>query len=199
MGKLSSKIYALHTQNPTMPKPTPLQQGRTLRNQGMKTVLNHTVNNWKENAWIQIELRALTPGEFNFDDIRGNLTDFPDACHPNAIGAIINKAIKQNLIIPTGNVRQSLRKAGHARVCKLYVGYKFGKKDIKQKPAVPNPITDFSETGRAALEAFYKNRESKKSERKKLLLTYAIKDKLLGEYSLRELEYYTLMQWGFKE
>jgi len=68
-----------------------------------------------------------------------------------------------------------------------------------QTPQLP-PATDFSSEGRCALNAFYRNRGANSdSEKMNALMAYSIKDTLISTHTLRQLEYFVLMQWGFDE
>lgn len=94
--------------------------GRSLRDEGMEKVLLKS-RIWRGEAEAVLRTLAAKGTPFNFDDIH-EFTG-PPPCHPNIIGAIMNKAVRDKLITHIG-YRQTTRPEGHARHVKVYQGIK---------------------------------------------------------------------------
>jgi len=69
-----------------------MQNGKTLRDEGIALVLQKADDSWKEEAYQVIETLA-NKGPFTSDDVWANLSTPPH--HGNAIGAVILHAAKR--------------------------------------------------------------------------------------------------------
>jgi hypothetical protein len=95
-------------------------QGRSLKDAGIKLVLDHAAE-WKEQADLAFDwwLESVAEDRFTIDDFRSfcEEIEFPEPHHPNAWGAFTRKL--QGRIHPVGFI-ESKRPSAHARVIRMY-------------------------------------------------------------------------------
>lgn len=96
-----------------------LEEGRARRDLGMKRVNMATpFDPWKANAMRAIHGLVSYGAPFTADAIRDYAGDPP---RPNALGAVVNQALRQGLVEWRGDMVQSGRPEAHGRHIKVLV------------------------------------------------------------------------------
>jgi hypothetical protein len=98
---------------------TQLEFGRALRDVGIETVLDHTPETYREKADNAILALAKKGWKFSAEDVRELAGDPPNHC--NAMGAIMNSAIRAGIIQVVG-YGKATRSKSHARNIQFYMG-----------------------------------------------------------------------------
>ena len=97
-----------------------MKTGKTLRDEGIKLVLDNTAPSWREEALAVVEYLANTRKTFTSDDVWENLASAPE--NPAAMGGIMHTARKLKMISPTDTFVLTRRRAGHARPIRVWAG-----------------------------------------------------------------------------
>ena len=86
--------------------------GAKARDRGMRSVLSHTSDEFKDRLWRRVE--GFPKGyRFTMDRIVDELGGRPSDVHPNAIGAITFSMARRNLIERTGVMLKAERESLH--------------------------------------------------------------------------------------
>lgn len=93
-----------------------MQNGKTLRDEGIALVLQKADDSWKDEAYQVIETLA-NKGPFTSDDVWANLTSAPH--HGNALGAVMLHAAKRFNLKRVG-YRPSTRPSSHHHVLAVW-------------------------------------------------------------------------------
>lgn len=88
---------------------------------GMRCAERHASQDWKDRVNAAILTLAVSGREFIADDIRKLVGDPPIDTHPNALGALVNRAARAGHIQMTGYGR-SAREIGHRNTVRIWRG-----------------------------------------------------------------------------
>lgn len=98
------------------PDRLPKLTGRKLRDAGMKSVLDHTPDEWKTKLRNRIE--GFPKGyRFTIERVVDELGGRPKGAHPNSVGAITAGLVKRALMKRTGETVKAERASLHATDC----------------------------------------------------------------------------------
>src|SRR5688572_5388064 len=106
----------MSTQLDLLFRPETKVTGRTLRDAGMKSVLEHTSDDWKTKLKSRIE--GFPKGyRFTIERVVDELGGRPKEAHPNSVGAITAGLVKRGLMKRTGETVKAERASLHATDC----------------------------------------------------------------------------------
>jgi hypothetical protein len=98
------------------PDRMPKLSGKQLRDSGMKSVLAHTPDEWKQKLKNRIE--GFPKGyRFTIERVVDELGGRPKAVHPNSVGALTAGLAKRGLMKRTGETVKAERASLHCTDC----------------------------------------------------------------------------------
>lgn len=97
-----------------------MKTGKTLRDEGIRLVLDNTAPSWRDEALAVVEHLANTRDFFTSDDVWENLASAPE--NPAAMGGVMHTARKLHMISPTNDFVLTKRRSGHARPIRVWAG-----------------------------------------------------------------------------
>ena len=99
-----------------MAKPAAALELDAITDDAINRVERNADPDWLETAYWVLRKLAAQQLEFSSDDIWYRLGELRVSTHePRAMGAVIRRAIREELIVPTGKYRKSFRRACHGR------------------------------------------------------------------------------------
>lgn len=88
--------------------------GAQLRDEAIQQVEEHADPDWKDVAYRVVATLTETMSEFTTDDVWYELQRSPNSTHePRALGAVMRRAARDGLIVPTDRYRESTRPICH--------------------------------------------------------------------------------------
>ena len=99
-----------------------LATGLALKEEAVAKVIAHADPLWKKEAFASVVKWARTGKAFTSDEVWNDLKDVVSTPEPRAMGALILKASRENLIKPTGEYWQSKRPECHGRRITVWIG-----------------------------------------------------------------------------
>jgi hypothetical protein len=105
-----------------MTQPT-LTEALQARDEAIDQAEDHAHAEWLAFALLTVKHLALLGSEFTTDAVWERLDHYGVTTHePRAMGAVIKRAVRDGLIVPTGRYVKSARKVNHARPIPVWVG-----------------------------------------------------------------------------